>query len=39
MLKPPCQGDAVNSNAFYGRPFREPRRGSNSGFAVTIWRF
>ncbi len=28
-----------NSNAFYGRPFREPRRGGNSDFAMTIWRF
>ncbi len=27
-----------NSNAFYGRPFREPRRGP-SDFALTIWRF
>ncbi len=27
-----------NSNAFYGRPFREPMRG-NSDFALTIWRF
>ncbi len=26
-------------NAFYGRPFREPRRGGNSDFAMTIWRF
>ncbi len=26
-------------NAFYGRPFREPRRGDNSDFAVTIWHF
>ncbi len=25
--------------AFYGRPFREPRRGGNSDFAMTIWRF
>ncbi len=25
-----CQGEAVNSNAFYGRPFREPRRGGHS---------
>ncbi len=33
----PCQGDAVNSNAFYGRAFREPRRGGNSDFALTIW--
>ncbi len=24
-------------NAFYGRPFREPRRGGNSDFAMTIW--
>ncbi len=23
-----------NSNAFYGRPFREPRRGGNSDFAM-----
>ncbi len=28
-----------NSNTFYGRPFREPRRGGNSDFAMTIWRF
>ncbi len=27
------------SNTFYGRPFREPRRGGNSDFAMTIWRF
>ncbi len=26
-------------NAFYGRPFREPRRGGNSDFATTIWSF
>ncbi len=26
-------------NVFYGRPFREPRRGGNSDFAMTIWRF
>ncbi len=26
-------------NAFYGWPFREPRRGGNSDFAMTIWRF
>ncbi len=26
-------------NAFYGRPFHEPRRGGNSDFAMTIWRF
>ncbi len=25
VLKQPCQGDAVNSNAFCGRAFREPR--------------
>ncbi len=24
-------------NVFYGRQFREPRRGDNSDFAVTIW--
>ncbi len=30
MLKQLCQGEAVNSNTFYGRPFREPRRGRNS---------
>ncbi len=23
-------------NAFYGRPFSEPRRGGNSDFAMTI---
>ncbi len=28
-----------NSNALYGRQFREPRRGGNSDFALTIWRF
>ncbi len=28
-----------NCSAFYGRPFREPRRGGNSDFAMTIWRF
>ncbi len=28
-----------NSNAFYGRPFRDPRRGGNSDFAMKIWRF
>ncbi len=28
-----------NSNAFYGRQFREPRRGGHSDFAMTIWRF
>ncbi len=27
------------SNAFYGRQFREPRRGDNSDFAMTIWCF
>ncbi len=27
------------SNAFYGRQFREPSRGGNSDFAMTIWRF
>ncbi len=26
-------------NAFYGRPFCEPRRGGNSDFAMTNWRF
>ncbi len=26
-------------NAFYGRLFREPRRGGNSDFATTIWSF
>ncbi len=26
-------------NAFYGRQFHEPRRGGNSDFAMTIWRF
>ncbi len=26
-------------NAFYGRPFCEPRRGGNSDFAMTIWCF
>ncbi len=25
-------------NTFYGRQFREPRRGDNSDFAMTIWR-
>ncbi len=24
-------------NTFYGRPFREPRRGGRSDFAMTIW--
>ncbi len=28
-----------NSYTFYGRPFCEPRRGGNSDFAMTIWRF
>ncbi len=28
-----------NSNAFYGRQFREPRRGGHSDFAMKIWRF
>ncbi len=28
-----------NSNAFYGRQFREPRRGGNSDFDMTIWHF
>ncbi len=28
-----------NSNAFYGQPFCEPRRGGNSDFAMTIWHF
>ncbi len=28
-----------NSNAFYGRPFREPRRRGNSDFAMTTWSF
>ncbi len=32
----PCQGEAVNSSAFYGRQFREPRSGGNSDFAMTI---
>ncbi len=27
------------TKAFYGRSFREPRRGGNSDFAMTIWRF
>ncbi len=26
-------------NAFYGWQFHEPRRGGNSDFAMTIWRF
>ncbi len=26
-------------NAFYGQPFCEPRRGGNSDFAITNWRF
>ncbi len=34
-----CQGEVVNSNAFYGRPFCEPRRGGNSDFTMTIWCF
>ncbi len=34
-----CQGDAVNSNAFYGRAFHEPGRGGHSDFAITIWQF
>ncbi len=25
-----------NSNAFYGRPYSEPRRGGNSDFSLTI---
>ncbi len=25
-----------NSNAFYGRPFREPRRGGNSDFVLNL---
>ncbi len=28
-----------NSNVFYERKFREPRRGGNSDFAMTIWHF
>ncbi len=28
-----------NCSAFYGRPFREPRRGGHSDFAMTICRF
>ncbi len=34
VLKQPCHGEAVNSNAFYGRQLREPRRGGNSDFAI-----
>ncbi len=36
MLKQPSQGEAVNSNAFYGWPFREIRIGGNSDIALTI---
>ncbi len=39
VLKQPWQGEAVNSNAFYGWLFREPRREGNSEFAMVIWCF